>query len=576
MPPRHLSCLFCLTLAIITADFAHVAEWSALDAYLERCETDYSAQHEMLGASFNSPGYHSQVPQGTWVHPTRQSLNYAVMLVRRGHPEDLKRAEQVIRKVLSLQVTDPKHEYYGIWPWLLEEPVDEMAPPDRNWADFLGAQLAVLLKQYADRLPEELTDEIRASLRHAAIEIRKRDVQPSYTNIAIMGGGVCAAAGELLDDAEMLAYGRDRLQRCVADAEYHGSFNEYNSPTYTKVALNEAERALQLIEDREARAAAEKLRRIAWQIIADSFHPGTGQWAGPHSRAYDDFLSDATAEYLMQQTGAKITGYRPDASRPAKPEAIEHLPCPDGLRERFRRLPKDPVEIRRTFNRKEKDEDSIVGTTWFTADACLGSVNRSMLWTQRRTLIGYWTIQQDEVAVLRQQFLHDGKEFASMGVRNAQRGPRVLSLFEPLRNKGSWHPTLDRPADGIFTAEDFRVRYELRGEGAAAEQVDANRFELTAGDRRVVVHTLPGRFAGCDVRWVCDTQGDVAVVDGICYQGDPRQFDFGTLDDVALVAAIELLDAGQSGVEPPVLMEAPATPPAAAWAVGAKTLCVSR
>jgi hypothetical protein len=76
------------------------------------------------------------------------------MLVCRGTSNDLDRAEKIIRKVLSLQVTDPEHKYHGIWPWLMEEPVDQMAPPDRNWADFLGAQLALLLKQYTDRLPD--------------------------------------------------------------------------------------------------------------------------------------------------------------------------------------------------------------------------------------------------------------------------------------------------------------------------------------------------------------------------------------------------------------------------------------
>jgi hypothetical protein len=237
------------------------------------------------------------------------------------------------------------------------------------------------------------------SLRHAAIAIRKRNVKPDYTNIAIMGGVVCAAAGELLDDTELLRYGRERLRDCVAHAEYHGNFNEYNSPTYTRVALNEAERALQLIQDHEAREAAEALRRVAWLTIAGSFHPGTGQWAGPHSRTYHDFLSTSLADYIERQTGAKIVRHKLDDSKPTTVDAIQHLPCPADLRDRFNRLPSDPLEIRRTFNRKSNEEDSIVGTTWFTADACLGSVNRSMLWTQRRTLVGYWTIKKDRIAV---------------------------------------------------------------------------------------------------------------------------------------------------------------------------------
>ncbi len=544
----------------------------ARDAYLQKCESGYSDEHHMLGLPFQSPGYHSQVPQGTWAHPTRRSLAYAVALVERGEAKDLERAEKVIRKVLTLQVTDPKHPYYGIWPWLLEEPVDEMAPPDRNWADFLGAQIAVLLKNYPDRLPGDLRESMRASLRHAVIEIRRRDVQPSYTNIAIMGGGVCAAAGELFDDEEMLAYGRDRLQRCVAATEHHGGFNEYNSPTYTIVALHEAERVLQVVDDALSREAAEQLRLAAWQVVADSFHPATGQWAGPHSRAYYDVLPKSLVEFLEAQTGAKITVEgQPNAWLPMY-DMVRHLPCPENLQARFVRLPNDPLEIRRSFIRKENDADSVRGVTWHTTDACLGSVNRSMLWTQRRTLLGYWTTSAEPVVVFRQRFLHDGEDFASMGVRNEQKGPHVLSLFEPLRNRGSWHPSLDRPKDGVFQAKDFRVRYQLAGSGASVRKLNQQTFELAAGKRRVVVHVLPGQFDGRDVRWECGGEEGVAWVDGMCYQGEPKDFDFKTFDDVKLAVAAELLDRDAAeSVAPEWSEDAVAT-----WNVGESTLRVSR
>lgn len=546
------------------------------DAYLASCAAGYSDEHQMLGTPFRSPGYHSLVAEGTWVHPTRQSLAYAVALVDRGEAEDLARAEKIIRKVLTLQVSDPSHDYYGIWPWLLEEPVDKMAPPDRNWADFLGAQIAVLLKDYPKRLPGDLVEAMRTSLRHAAVEIRQRNVQPSYTNIAIMGGGVCAAAGELLADDEMLAYGRDRLQRCVADAAYHGSFNEYNSPTYTMVALNEAERVLQLVEDEAARTAAEQLRQAAWQIIADSFHPATGQWAGPHSRAYSDLILPNLADYLNEQAGAEIAARDSDNGRPLTYDVLRHLPCPDELRERFIRLPCDPLEIRRTFIRKENEADSIRGTTWHTADACLGSVNRSMMWTQRRTLIGYWRTEDEPVVVFRQRFLHDGDDYASIGVRNDQRGPRVLSLFEPLRNHGSWHPTLDRPENGVFRAKDFRVRYQLAGRNPAATKLDEQTFELAAGNRRAVIHVLPGRFDGRDVVWECGVKDGLAVVDGICYGGDPKDFDFKTFDDVRLAVAIELLGEGEPPAAQPIWLEDESTTNAAQWCVGEETLRVAR
>ena len=522
-----------------------------LEAYLEACGRDYSETHHMLGARYRGAGYHSTVKPGTWTHGTRSSLEYAAALLKRNDPGDTDRAAHLIRKVISLQDTDPASRTYGIWSYVLEEPLEKMAPPDWNWADFCGAMLAEMLIEHPDSLAADLQTPMRTSLRHAARAIRKRNVGPGYTNIAIMGGGVCAAAGELLGDDGLLQYGRTRLEKMVAHTAEHGSFNEYNSPTYTRVALRECERVLRLVRDAATRRAAESLRRTAWQIIADSFHPGTRQWAGPHSRAYSDTLSEKTAAELAAQ-------------------------CPDDLRPRFRKLPRDPVELVRTFIRGRTPEASTIGTTWHTADACLGSVNRSMLWTQRRPLLGYWGASGKQTAVFRVRFLHDGKDFASMGIATAQKGPRTLSVFYPLKNHGDWHPSLDRPSDGTFRAADFRLRYEVRGRDAAARALDDARFELAAAGQRVVVHVVPGRFDGRDVTWELGREAGHVFLDAVCYRGETKRFDFRRGPAVVLAAAAELLRAGEiTTAAGPTLTQTPAGTVEAAWTAGAAALTVA-
>ena len=150
-----------------------------------------------------------------------------------------------------------------------------MSPPDFNWADFLGARLAQMLVDHSDKLDAALRGKMLQALGHASVAIAKRNVGPAYTNIAIMGAGVTAVAGELLKEPSFLAYGRRRLQNVVKHTEYHSNFNEYNSPTYTLVVLEECDRILQLVRDLETRKAAEALRRVAWKTIADSYHPGS-------------------------------------------------------------------------------------------------------------------------------------------------------------------------------------------------------------------------------------------------------------------------------------------------------------
>jgi hypothetical protein len=165
--------------------------------------------------------------------------------------------------VLRLQDTDPASETCGVWPWVLEEPLAEMESPDFNWADFCGAQLVQMLVQHCPQLPANLQGQMRDSLRLAANAIRRRDVGPGYTNIAIIGGSVCAASGELLKDEDLLLYGRARLQKVVEHTQQQGNFNEYNSPPYACVVLGECERTLQIVRDQETRAAAEALRRMS-------------------------------------------------------------------------------------------------------------------------------------------------------------------------------------------------------------------------------------------------------------------------------------------------------------------------
>jgi hypothetical protein len=477
----------------------------------------------MVGSNLKGPGYHTQLPEGTRAHATRESLDYALALLAQGESPGRERAVEILRKVLSLQDTDPASQTYGIWPWYLEEPLSAMAPPDWNWADFCGARLAEALARHGAELPGDVTAEIRAGLGHAAWSIFRRNVGPDYTNIAIMGAGVVLAAGEMLDEARLRLYGRRRLERMVAHAEHHTGFTEYNSPTYTMTALEECERILHLVKDAPSRLAAGKLRRLCWTTIADHFHPATRQWAGPHSRAYADRLDEERIRY--------VTTF-----------------CPDDLSPRFRHLPAPVVELRQTLIRQNDGMDDVQGITWLTEEACLGSANYETLWTQRRPLLGYWKGGGD-VAVLRLRFLRDGKDFASACVYNAQQGCRVLSAVGMLTDGGDFHLFLDAPADGLFTASDFRVRYELTAAGATASALGRGRFRLAAADYEAVIHTLPSWFGTQQVLWQLTEHDGRVTLDGICHSGPNQTFRFEDLGDIVLAGGMEVLPRGAHPVE---------------------------
>lgn len=578
-----VSLLAIVATALLSAAAPNAAD---LDKYLAHLEPNYSNEHQMLGTAWNGPGYHSKIPNGTWVHTTRGSLDYALALLARGRAEDVQRAEDIIVKVISLQDQRPQSRSRGIWPWLLEEPIDKMEAPDYNWADFCGAVLAQMLHSYGDRLSDDLRVKMRDSLRLAAEAIKRRNVGPDYTNIALMGGGVCAAAGELLDDNPLLEYGRSRLQRLVEHTKHHGSFNEFNSPTYTMVALREAERTLLLVRDEPTRAAAEWLRRRAWQTIAESFHPGTLQWCGPHSRAYSDYVDPPSAQYLSSEIGIDIIPHPKAAGRrPIAEPNYFGLPCPKEFRPYFQRLtesPHDswplratssdrvetenkpaadkpqsspsPAEIERqwVFVKRSDGAPAVSGTAWFDGQACFGTANTSTFWTQARPVLAYWRTDADPAVVFRLRFFHDGRDFASMGCTTVQHRNRALVVVSPRLNQGSWHLHLDRSRDGIFRAKDFRLVCQLRGSGSAAAQIAENQFELRAGGHRMIVHSVPPRSGDQPVVWRAERENDTAHWSAVLHEGEERSFHWRNPPPFVLALGIELLrDAEQPSVSLP-------------------------
>ena len=277
-----------------------------LEEALADYDARYSEEHRMVGCTYKGPGYHTRVPDGTWAHAVREALDYAVALLTTEDVGRHARATDVIAKVLALQDTCPESESYGIWPYLLEEPLEQMARPDWNTADFCGDRLVQILIGHEGKLPTELAAGVRTSLRHGAASIVKRNVGPGYTNIAIAGASVTLAAGEVLPDPELVEYGRERLRRFVEHTRHHGGFNEYNSPGYGVFALRLCEWIMHFVHDPAARELALDVHRLGWLAVADHFHVGTHQWAGPHSRNYSDRLSLAGAAFISERTGIEV------------------------------------------------------------------------------------------------------------------------------------------------------------------------------------------------------------------------------------------------------------------------------
>lgn len=430
---------------------------------LARWDADYDEAVGLIKRPFSSPGYHTTL-NVDFAHPTRESLIYAVACLDAGDTEHVARAARILRQIAALQDTDPAHDTYGIWSWFAEEPLTQMAPPDWNWADFCGTQLLQVLLDHRAVLDAELAAQVEQAVYHACGAIIRRNVGPGYTNIALMGTYVTLVAGERFGWAEVAEYGRQRLARFAAYTQQRGTFDEYNSPTYTRVAITELSRLLLHAQDTQARAQIDELVRFAWRHLARHYHPPTRQWAGPHSRCYRTLQGAEFTSFLQWASDGRL------ASMPDEALVIEidwprlGLQLPEEVLPCF--APLD--EPRTTIETYISDTIDVpaAGTAYLAPAFTLASIAHGDLWNQRRPVLAYWG-SADAPSWLRLRLLVDGYDFSSGYLFTRQQQGTLLAVATSVTDRGRTHICLDPIHDGQLTFHDWRLRLEIGGPAAA-------------------------------------------------------------------------------------------------------------
>jgi len=507
------------------------SDQSLLRASLDAEETTYDSAARMVRTPFSSPGYHTTL-RGGMVHPTRQSLVYAVALLDSGEAARLARAADIFDAVLSQQDCDPSSKTYGVWPWFLEEPLSQMAPPDWNWADFCGAQLLEALLTHEHRLQEPLCQRMKDAVVHAARSIERRNVGPDYTNISIMGAFVTLAAAEAFGISDLHAYALQRLRRFHAHTLWHGAFNEYNSPNYTVVALNELLRLCRYARDPEAREMACALYRLAWEEIAIHFHAPSAQWSGPHSRSYQTFLPNGVQFLLHRATQGRFPA---EACTPAIIEECQRMPheCPPDLAGMFLETPSAPLEIHRVF---QKGAPDFVGSTYSTPDFTLGSINVGEMWNQRRPLLAYWGTASAP-ASFRVRCLRNGYDFSAAQFFSVQNHGRLLAGISFATDGGNTHICLDPIRDGRIRIADLRLRFEWEGPDLPRIEIAPSSLkEPVALNFKTIGIGLTiafARWGDIDAHWEAGHAGACSWLDLVLFSGAETEFQ---LTDLALAA----------------------------------------
>ncbi|WP_163544076.1 hypothetical protein [Occultella kanbiaonis] len=221
----------------------------------------------------------------------RETCWYALGLLARGGSTDTPRAVRAIEAVLDHQLDQPGTPWHGTWLRWPEEPtpVDgarAFRDYDPNWREFIGCALLHLLAEREGHLPAELVARIEHALDLAVAGTLARGVDPLYSNIALMAGFLMHAVGRRRGDRDCDASGLHLMGQVLEAFEARGAFEEYNSPTYYGIDLY----ALALWRryggepGTVQRAGAVEL--ALWRDVADHYHPGLCNLAGPYDRSY--------------------------------------------------------------------------------------------------------------------------------------------------------------------------------------------------------------------------------------------------------------------------------------------------
>jgi len=477
------------------------AEWdmALLKAEVARIDRGFDAKESMT-TSRRGPDYNYQSNLRSMVaHQTRESLEYASLLLYFEDAAKTERAIAILERVLPLQVQDPASPYFGLWSWYLEEPVDKMHSADFNWADFIGSILLNVLLVHEKRIPAELAKKVRTALKYACVSIRRRNVSPYYTNIAFQGTYVTLAAGELLGDTDLLEYAKQRFVRLSATVDQSGSFAEYNSPTYMAVTLENLSRILMYVRDPDSRVLAEKLNGRAWKQIAEHWHAPTMQLAGPMSRAYSNDIGSPM--WIQKGTNNQVRFLTVEQIETAAPSGEASIPtvdflCPEELLPLFGATPRHQhreVFIAGTTLVDNLDVSTRVspvapveGTTLLTPSFALGSANRSDFWIQRRPLIAYWGDAARPPKCLQLRVVKDDYDFTSGLFYSAQNQGSVLGSVRFRSDGGDKHPSLDRIQNGMFSLSEMRVELLIQ-QWKATNRILVDGKPLASGQDSVSV-----------------------------------------------------------------------------------------
>ncbi|KAB5580262.1 hypothetical protein GE09DRAFT_950351 [Coniochaeta sp. 2T2.1] len=271
-------------------------------------------------------------------HETRSSAWYALGLLARNSGSDVEEAEKIIKNIIDGQYKDPAELWYGDYQQEPEEPyVGSPNYPehiygsyDPNWRGFVGTAFVMAIEEFGSLLSNATTELILESLVNATIGDSYRvggvdsdNLYPSYSNPSIMRAFVSGWTGRKVGDKNMTVAGEAYAQEIIDLFNLHNTLSEFNSGTYTGVSLFGLTLwAKYLPKCSVMTQNGPKMLQATWDAVAQLWHPGMKNMAGPWDRAYGYDMNKYVS--LMALWFWTILG-KEQSSLISKPQVMSHM-----------------------------------------------------------------------------------------------------------------------------------------------------------------------------------------------------------------------------------------------------------
>ena len=288
-----------VVLACVTSCGAYVTPRHVNPASLDKNTRELFDQSMDLDAQLYDPGVKlvhrpgygaSGARAGSYM--VRESSWYALGLLFRDAAGDRQRAAEIVDAVLKQQYTTPGVRWAGTFKRTPEEPDPGdnaviWRSYDPNWRVFIGTTFAMILIEFPDRIPKELSQRMYASIDRAIEgELNEKRLVPSYTNIALMYGFLWDFAAVHDGRVDWQKQSGDWTESVYSLFKKYNTFDEYNSPTYCGVDLY----GLALWRDygstKRIHQIGSEMEAGLWSDLASYYQPELRNLSGPYDRAY--------------------------------------------------------------------------------------------------------------------------------------------------------------------------------------------------------------------------------------------------------------------------------------------------